>query len=62
MDKKAFRPVPPLVVMSLIALFTVTRSQGFENIRVVQFILIFIAGALAGLALGIVRGARSQRL
>ena len=61
MDKKAFRPVPALMAISLIALYTVTRTPGFEDIRAVQFLLIFFAGVLAGLALGIVRAIRSQR-
>ncbi|MGA9120121.1 MAG: hypothetical protein WB699_12225 [Bacteroidota bacterium] len=61
MEKHPLRPVAPLVIMCCIALFFVTRTVGFENIRAVQFLLIFVSGALAGLALGIVRSARVAR-
>jgi hypothetical protein len=61
MNKKVFRPVAPLIVVALIALFTVGRTEGFENIRTVQFLLIFVAGALFGLVIGIFRGARLSK-
>ncbi len=47
-----------LAVMCFIAIFFVTRTEGFENIRAVQFLLIFVAGALVGMAVGILRESR----
>jgi hypothetical protein len=61
MSNRPLRPVPPLIVMCVILLFLVTRTPGFESIRTVQFLLIFVAGALAGLALGIIRSARGTK-
>ena len=47
-----------LVIMCCVAILTVSRTSGFENIRAVQFLLIFVAGALLGVALGFIRSAR----
>ncbi len=58
MDRKIVRRVAFPVVLAFICIFMVRRSEGFENIRTVQFLLIFISGALIGLAIGIVRQAR----
>ncbi len=58
MRRNPWRIVALLVVMSCISITMVGRTEGFENIRTVQFLLIFVAGALVGLAIGIVRGMR----
>ena len=58
MNKKPVRAAGPLAVLCFISIYMVTRTEGFENIRAVQFILIFVAGALLGLAIGILRGRR----
>jgi hypothetical protein len=55
MERKLGRPVASLVVVATICLVLVARTEGFDNIRAVQFLLIFVAGALVGLALGIIR-------
>jgi len=46
--------------MCCVAIITVSRTSGFENIRAVQFLLIFAAGALLGVALGFIRSARTS--
>ena len=61
MNKRVVRPVAALFVMCFTCLFIVTRTEGFDNIRAVQFLLIFIAGVLFGLALGIIRASRGNR-
>ena len=58
MNKKPMRAVGPLAVLCIISLATVSRTEGFENIRTVQFLLIFVAGALLGLVIGILRARR----
>ena len=58
LNRSTTRRVLSLAVVCLIAIFFVTRTEGFENIRAVQFLLIFVAGALVGLAIGILREAR----
>ncbi len=58
MDRKNLRRASSLAVLCFISLFMVTRTEGFDNIRTVQFLLIFISGALLGLAIGIVRSSR----
>jgi len=58
MDKKILRTAFVLIFMCFVSLYMVTRTQGFENIRAVQFLLIFVGGAVLGLALGLLRTAR----
>jgi hypothetical protein len=57
-NKTAGRTIGPLGILCAISLFFVSRTEGFENIRAVQFILIFVAGVLLGLMIGILRGRR----
>ncbi len=59
MDRKALSRVAVLLVMAFVCIFMVGRTAGFEQIRAVQFLLIFMAGALTGLAIGIFRYARN---
>jgi hypothetical protein len=61
MDKKPYRLISPLAVLCFISLFMVSRTEGFDNIRAVQILLIFVSGVMAGLALGIFRAARANR-
>ncbi len=61
MDRKILRRVSSLSVLCFICLFMVSRTEGFDNIRAVQFLLIFIAGALIGLVIGIVRSSRTTQ-
>ena len=58
MDKKVIRRVFVLFFMFLISLFTLSQTQGFENIRPVQFLLIFAGGALIGVAIALLKSAR----
>ena len=39
------------LVFCFIALFLAARTQGFQDIRMVQLLLIFVAGVNAGVAL-----------
>jgi hypothetical protein len=61
MDRKSLRPVGPLFFMGCISFFMVTRTEGFDNIRAVQILLLLVTGALIGLGIGILRGARAGR-
>ncbi len=60
MSKNPARSIGSLVVMCFICIFFVTRTEGFESIRTVQFLLIFIAGVTLGVAIGLIRGARRK--
>jgi hypothetical protein len=61
MNKKMLRPISPILVLCFVSLFMASRTEGFDNIRAVQILLIFVSGAMAGLALGIFRAARANR-
>ena len=61
MGRNTTRRVVAILVVALVGLITAGRTEGFENIRVVQFLLIFFPGVLVGLAIAIVRAARSSR-
>ncbi len=61
MNKKFPRPIGPLLIMSSISFLTVSRTEGFDNIRAVQIILILVTGVLIGLAIGMLRAARTDR-
>ena len=58
MNKKPVRAAGPLAILCFVSIFMVSRTEGFENIRAVQFILIFVGGALLGLAIGFLRARR----
>jgi len=61
MDRDSTRRAAAITVVALAGLITAARTEGFENIRVVQFLLIFFPGVLIGLAIGIWRAARKGR-
>ena len=62
MDRTLKRPVIPLVLVCLISLFMVTQTAGYENIRAVQFLLIFAGGMCGGVALGYIRASRKAQI
>ena len=61
MNRNTTRRVVAILVVALVGLITAGRTEGFENIRVVQFLLIFFPGVLCGLAIGILRVGLSGR-
>ena len=51
MEKDRRRKIALSLVFCVITLVLVTRTAGFETIRTLQFLLIFVAGMNGGVAL-----------
>ncbi|HUI65113.1 MAG TPA: hypothetical protein VL126_09740 [Bacteroidota bacterium] len=51
--KRRGLPAGALFVLSMAGLMQATRTSGAENIRTVQYVMIFASGLLAGVALAL---------
>jgi len=58
--KRRALPIGALLVLSMVGLTQATRTEGAENIRTVQFVMIFASGVLAGVALALLVSRKKQ--
>jgi len=58
--KRRALPIGALLVLSMAGLAQASRTVGAENIRTVQYVMIFASGALAGVALALLLTRRKE--
>jgi len=61
MERPLHRRLIPLLSISLITILGISRTSGFEEIRLVQAVSLFASGLCAGAALAIFIGSRRDK-